>query len=315
MPESFGVRLRQQRERQQIALAAIAEQTKIKLSLLEELERDDVSHWPTGIFRRAFIRAYAAAIGLDQDLIVREFLELYPDPPDVVEPDATAAAGIAEGVESRVTPPIRLRYLVGSAIDSLSRLRRGPVQQPPAEKQDAVPVLPAATDPSPRPAVRWPPDPPDLSRLARLCTDLARLSETHETVRLLNEVAALLDAVGVIVWAWDPESAELRPAIAHGYSDRILNQLPRVRRDADNATAAAYRSAQVCVVRGSEGGNGALVIPIVSPGGCVGVLAAEVRPGAEDRAAVRAVGTIVAAQLARFVETTRSAAAADRRLA
>src|SRR5438105_3028400 len=84
MPESFGARLRQQREQQQIALTFIAEQTKISLSLLEGLERDDVSHWPGGIFRRAFIRAYAHAIGLEPDSIVREFLELYPDPIEVI---------------------------------------------------------------------------------------------------------------------------------------------------------------------------------------------------------------------------------------
>ncbi len=65
MPESFGARLRQRRERQQIALTSIAEQTKISLSLLEALERDDVSHWPAGIFRRAFIRTRrpARAVG------------------------------------------------------------------------------------------------------------------------------------------------------------------------------------------------------------------------------------------------------------
>jgi Helix-turn-helix domain len=50
MPESFGARLRQRRERQQIALTSIAEQTKISLSLLEALERDDVSHWPADTF-------------------------------------------------------------------------------------------------------------------------------------------------------------------------------------------------------------------------------------------------------------------------
>ena len=84
MPEGFGARLRQRRERQQIDLAAIAEQTKIKLSLLEGLERDDVSRWPTGIFRRAFVRAYAHAIALEPDVVVREFLELYPDPVEAV---------------------------------------------------------------------------------------------------------------------------------------------------------------------------------------------------------------------------------------
>ena len=88
MAESFGARLRQQRERQQIALISISEQTKINLALLEGLERDDLLRWPTGIFRRAFIRAYAQAIGLEPDSVVREFLELHPDPVEVV---ATAA--------------------------------------------------------------------------------------------------------------------------------------------------------------------------------------------------------------------------------
>src|SRR4029453_11101785 len=58
MPESFGARLRMRREERQIALTSIAEETKIKLALLEGLERDDVSHWPSGIFRRAYLRAY-----------------------------------------------------------------------------------------------------------------------------------------------------------------------------------------------------------------------------------------------------------------
>src|SRR5438132_7555502 len=84
MPDSFGARMRETRERQQVALSTIAEQTKISLSLLEALERDDVSHWPAGIFRRAFIRAYAHAIGLEPDVVVREFLERHPDPIEVV---------------------------------------------------------------------------------------------------------------------------------------------------------------------------------------------------------------------------------------
>ena len=57
---NFGRRLRDQRERAQIALSEIAEATKIKRSLLEELERGEVSAWPGGIFRRAFVRARIA---------------------------------------------------------------------------------------------------------------------------------------------------------------------------------------------------------------------------------------------------------------
>ena len=88
MSESFGARLRYERERRQIALRSIAEGTKISFSLLEGLERDDVSRWPSGIFRKSFVRAYAEAIGLDPDSVVREFVERYPDPleVDVVAP-------------------------------------------------------------------------------------------------------------------------------------------------------------------------------------------------------------------------------------
>jgi transcriptional regulator with XRE-family HTH domain len=78
--ESFGRRLRRERERRQIALASIAENSKINESLLRDLERDDVSKWPHGIFRRSFMRAYAQAIGLDVEATMREFLERFPDP-------------------------------------------------------------------------------------------------------------------------------------------------------------------------------------------------------------------------------------------
>jgi transcriptional regulator with XRE-family HTH domain len=75
----FGRRLRSQRERCGIDLEAIAASTKIKGSLLADLERGDVSKWPRGIFRRAFIRDYAGMIGLSPDLVFAEFFELFPE--------------------------------------------------------------------------------------------------------------------------------------------------------------------------------------------------------------------------------------------
>src|SRR5438552_3277924 len=80
--ESFGRRLRRERERRQIPLRSIADNTKISVSLFQDLERDDVSRWPSGIFRRSFIRAYAKAVGLDVDATTREFLERFPDAND-----------------------------------------------------------------------------------------------------------------------------------------------------------------------------------------------------------------------------------------
>ncbi len=303
MSESFGARLRQRRERQQIALTSIAEQTKISRSLLEALERDDVSHWPAGIFRRAFIRAYAHAIGLEPDVVVREFLELHPDPIEVVA-TVSAVPPHVGGACVSARPPTRLRYLVGSAIGSLSRLRLGVVQR----RRSALEDVPA-DDRSP---VRAPSQPePDLSAAAHLCTELGRVYETREAAPLLQGAARILDAVGLIVWVWDPQRTELRPVLAHGYSDKVLAQLPRVRRDADNATAAAFRSAQTCIINGSDLASGAVVVPLMTPVGCVGVLAVELPHGSEQRESVRALATIFAAQLATLVGTARLADAVN----
>src|SRR5580765_3268324 len=125
MTESFGARLRQQRERQQIALTDIADRTKINRSLLDGLERDDLSNWPAGIFRRSFIRAYAQAIGLEPGSIVREFLELCPDPAEEV----VSASPSTEGESFSQRPPTRLSCLIGSAISSLRRSRFPGVQE------------------------------------------------------------------------------------------------------------------------------------------------------------------------------------------
>jgi len=82
---AFGRRLRDERERQGVTLAAIASTTKINLSFLAGLERGDVSAWPSGIFRRAFVRGYATAIGVSPEPIVAEFSRLFPDEGTPVE--------------------------------------------------------------------------------------------------------------------------------------------------------------------------------------------------------------------------------------
>jgi len=91
MDDAFGPRLRLERERRQISLASISATTKIHLSLFEGLERDDVSRWPSGIFRRSFVRAYAGAIGLDPDETVQQFVARFPDPGETAEPFAAKA--------------------------------------------------------------------------------------------------------------------------------------------------------------------------------------------------------------------------------
>lgn len=76
---AFGPSLRAERDRRGIPLQTIADSTKIGISLLAALERNDVSRWPKGIFRRAFVREYVAALGLPPEPFVAEFVRLFPD--------------------------------------------------------------------------------------------------------------------------------------------------------------------------------------------------------------------------------------------
>lgn len=127
MSDSFGARLRYERERRQIALRSIAEGTKIGVSLLEGLERDDVSRWPSGIFRKSFVRAYAEAIGLDPDPVVREFVERYPDPleVDVVAPVTPRSVRPQPDRPSSPSGPLSIKLTItwsGSVHHTIGRL-------------------------------------------------------------------------------------------------------------------------------------------------------------------------------------------------
>lgn len=140
-----------------------------------------------------------------------------------------------------------------------------------------------------------------LLAAADLCTDFGRLVESQEMPALLARSADLLDASGVIVWIVDGPRLHLRPLLAHGYTAQALARLPAIPRDADNATAAAYRRGQAEVVPSDGSSPGAIVAPILTGEGCVGVMAAEVRHGRETTGTASALARIVAAQLAALI--------------
>jgi transcriptional regulator with XRE-family HTH domain len=282
MPESFGARLRQQREKHGIALEALAKQTRIKESLLEALERDDLSQWPSGFYRRAFFRAYAAAIQLNPDDAFREFQEVYPEPPaeDVLTAMA-ATLGRAEGSARTAA----LRTAVESAFTSLARLRSTPTGEPPP---------PAPAKPAP-PHV-------DLAELATLCVEFGCVRTAEAVDTLLERAARVLRAAGLIVWTWDPRELKLHAALVYGYPPRIVAQLPAVRRADNNATAEAFRTVGTRVLNDTAAGKCALAIPMRTTSGCVGVFAVELEPGVEADESRVAVATVLAAQVAPIVD-------------
>ena len=75
---AFGEKLRLAREGSGLSLEAIAQGTKIGVSLLASLERGDCSRWPGGVYSRGYVRSYAQAVGLDPKAISEEFCERFP---------------------------------------------------------------------------------------------------------------------------------------------------------------------------------------------------------------------------------------------
>ena len=347
MDSTFGARLRQQREERQVTLATISTKTKIKLSLLEQLESDDLSAWPKGLFGRAYLRDYATTIGLDPETLVSEFLALHPEfaylTPEAEEAEAAARAEARSGAAGKLrrfvssafsTRPSRISIAPSSsqAIPERLDFDEMPEAEPAgaedagpeligtsiphmlaeAQERDAIPFAeleaPEEIPDSDSPAPAAPGDVPltsapvnsreiSLSAIADVCTRLARAIDFREVTTLLADSARLLDAVGVIVWQWDPRATALRPSLACGYSDTVVARLPEVRTNDANAVATAFRSGEQCIVDGREGTE-AIVVPSLGVGGCVGVLAVELRPGTRERESICAFTNILAAQLA-----------------
>ncbi len=175
-----------------------------------------------------------------------------------------------------------------------------------ASSKAAEPVVAVATPidpvrfeaplPKAKPAVT-----PRLITTAQLCGELARVSDSDQLSNLLKRAARVLDASGIIVWVAEPARNCLRAALAHGYEDKVITRMGNIHRDANNAAAAAYRSSVVRTVNGDGTTNGALIVPLMTSEGCVGVMSAEMKGGSEKDESSQALASIFAAQLATLV--------------
>lgn len=138
-----------------------------------------------------------------------------------------------------------------------------------------------------------------LEAAARVSTEFGCIQNTVDLKRVLGRAAEVLDASGLVVWLGSANGGDLRPVLAHGYSDQVLALMRSVPRQADNAAAAAYRTAALQIVPAKPGTSlGAVVAPIVSADGCIGALTAEIKDNGEISETVHAVATIFASQLA-----------------
>ena len=74
-----------------MTLPQVSASTKIPVSKLRAIERDELESLPGGIFTRGFVRAYAEAVGLDSRETLAQFEARFPEESSVATLHATTA--------------------------------------------------------------------------------------------------------------------------------------------------------------------------------------------------------------------------------
>lgn len=154
-----------------------------------------------------------------------------------------------------------------------------------------------------------------MKDVASVCCDLARVQSATDLPDLLARSARLLEASGLVVWLTAPGGDRLLPALTHGYDPAVVKRMGTILRDADNATASAYRDAALRTVAADGESSAAIVVPLVGGSGCVGAMALEMAPGTEEDVGRQGVATILATQLAVLISEPPATPMAEPRAA
>ena len=192
-PAPFGKLLLDARTARGMTLLEVSASTKISVSRLQAIERDDIKSLPGGIFTRGFVRSYAEVVGLDPQAILEEFEARFPDESSVATLHATIAGSANEEFVKRQRTAKRVIWLalllvplvawllaVTLSDDSRARAPVGMAAED-AESTD----LPGSGPPAPAPAAPPPPEPagrPDRAPVApadssRLTMEISPTSE------------------------------------------------------------------------------------------------------------------------------------------
>ncbi len=228
---------------------------------------------------------------------------------------AGAAAGIVFLILLLLIPVPRSRPAAAIADSNLSIAPRA--SSPGADSMvESKPVAAPVQLPRPAPALTSHAQGAVLKAATDVVTAFGRVRDLEELTRVLGQAAEVMDASGLMVWVGSTAGDDLRPVLAHGYTEETIARFPPVPRTADNAAAAAYRSGAMQIVPSRRpGASGAVVAPILTADGCIGALSAEIRSGGETSQSVQALASIFAAQLAGVLAASPAAAPRSRSLA
>jgi cytoskeletal protein RodZ len=227
-PADFGERLRRGREQKKLGLQEIADTTKIGIQQLRALERGDLHRLPAGIYRRAIVRQYAQAVGLNVEETSRDLASVRTEADvDVQRPEAVsrdrgdaASSPFASALSSTVAAALVVLCAVaavltwwyrtsttGSAVDVPVAATSAPT--PEADAPAITPVA-AATQ-----AVRANAGAIELAtEPALLQTGTGRVTDTDATegeLRITSEPAGAQVTVNGVGWGVTPLTIRYMP--------------------------------------------------------------------------------------------------------
>ena len=99
---SFGERMRREREKRGVTLESISRTTKIRTHILEALEKEEFDKLPGGIVNKGFVRSYARFLGMNEEQVLKEFVEVAGDPEQPLpDPSVSRRPAIRQSKERR----------------------------------------------------------------------------------------------------------------------------------------------------------------------------------------------------------------------
>jgi cytoskeleton protein RodZ len=164
--ESFGARLKREREQRKITLDDISLATKIGTRFLAALEEERFDQLPGGIFNKGFVRAYARHLGIDENQAIADFVtasapSLPETPPQETPVLAAMAVRVPEskrksrendGIPWGVVAAVLLITALGFALWGFHSREKKPVPSvevsQPVRTDQAQPASPETTIPA-----------------------------------------------------------------------------------------------------------------------------------------------------------------------
>ncbi|MFL6181542.1 MAG: helix-turn-helix domain-containing protein [Actinomycetes bacterium] len=133
-PTSIGSSVSEARQASGLSIADVSERTRIRKTVIEEIERDDFTHCGGNVYAKGHLRSIGSAVGADPAPWVAEFERQYGTPPptatEVFDSETSKPVRIRRGVNWSAIMAVALVIAVGLVVVQVTRSSDDPTREP-----------------------------------------------------------------------------------------------------------------------------------------------------------------------------------------